>query len=98
MFHSKYKDLSRWESRKGSDWLFVKKLLENTYRPDRRKFIPHILTRTIHGMMGLKGAKEQEKEQEKEIISNNSINFEKDKYLLEELLESNKAPWKLWDK
>ena len=77
MFHSKYKDLSRWESRKGSDWLFVKKLLENTYRPDRRKFIPHILTRTIHGMMGLKGAKEEEKGKEEKEIDLKEDNIEK---------------------
>jgi len=56
-FHSKFKDLSRWECKRASDYTFVKQLLvSNNFL---HKEITTVLTQTQHNMKGLNGNKEQ---------------------------------------
>jgi len=56
-FHSKFKDLARWDSNKGSDYRFITKLLSNNIF--NRKFVNIILTGIQHtDTMGLLGKSE----------------------------------------
>ena len=59
-FHSKYKDLSQWESKQGSDWIYFSKLFENVYGSPtvQRIFIDRVLTRTTHNNIGQNGIKD----------------------------------------
>ena len=70
-FHSSYKNLSKWESKKGSDYIYFSKLFEKYYKTDKRIFLNHILTKTIHNRIGQTG--EKEAIDLKNIIKNNNI-------------------------
>ena len=59
-FHSRYKHLSQWESKQGSDWIYFSKLFENVYKSptSQRIFIDRVLTRTTHNNIGQNGIKD----------------------------------------
>jgi hypothetical protein len=70
-FHSSYKNLSKWESKKGSDYIYFSKLFEKHYKTDKRIFLNDILTKTIHNRIGQTG--EKQAIDLKNIIKNNNI-------------------------
>lgn len=97
-FYHEFKNLSSWDDKRGGDFRFVDKLLENK-KDFNRKFINKLLLQTQHrNHFGLKGKKEEyikKKEEEnniqteKKIIKEEIINkVSQDRILtLEELLD-----------
>jgi len=57
-FHSKFKDLSKWEAQRGSDWIYFEQLFRKIYTNNKRILLNDILTKTIHNSLGQLGLKD----------------------------------------